>query len=48
LFGLYWGVFLAGIAMSLKGTVPAWIGVSLPNIVFFLTGVVIFVFTAER
>jgi lipopolysaccharide export LptBFGC system permease protein LptF len=48
LFAVYWGLFLGGIAMSLKGTAPPSIGVSLPNIVFFVIGVIIFIFTARR
>ncbi len=48
LFAMYWGLFLAGIAMSLRGTTPPSIGVSLPNIVFFAAGVIIFIFTARR
>ena len=48
LFAIYWGLFLGGIALSLKGTLPPWAGVSLPNIVFFVIGAVILVFTARR
>ncbi|MDP3790507.1 MAG: LptF/LptG family permease [Candidatus Omnitrophota bacterium] len=48
LFAMYWGVFLGGIAMSLRGTLPPSIGVSLPNFVFFVVGVVVFIFTARR
>jgi len=48
LFAVYWGAFLGGIAMSLRGVVPAFLGVSLPNIVFFVFGLVLFIFTARR
>ena len=48
LFAIYWGTFLGGIALSLKGTVPPFIGVSLPNIVFFVLGAILFIFTARR
>jgi lipopolysaccharide export system permease protein len=48
LFALYWGAFLGGVALSLKGSVPPFIGVSLPNIVFFFLGVFLFINTARR
>ncbi|MBI5123981.1 MAG: LptF/LptG family permease [Candidatus Omnitrophica bacterium] len=48
LFAMYWGVFLGGIAMALKGVSSPAFGVSLPNIVFFVVGVVLFIFTARR
>jgi len=48
LFAVYWGTFLGGIAMSLRGTVPALVGVSLPNVVFFIFGLVLFIHTARR
>jgi lipopolysaccharide export system permease protein len=48
LFAIYWGTFLGGIAMSLRGAVPALLGVSLPNAVFFLFGLVIFIHTSRR
>lgn len=48
LFALYWGLFLTGIALSLRGVVPSEVGVSLANIVFFIVGVVVFIFTARR
>ena len=48
LFALYWGLFLSGIAMSLRGVLSPAVGVSLPNIVFFVAGVIIFIFTARR
>lgn len=48
LFALYWGLFLGGIAVALKGAAPPSIGVSLPNIVFFVFGVIVFIFTARR
>lgn len=48
LFAVYWGFFLGGIAMSLKGVVPPFIGVTFPNIVFFIFGVIMFVHTARR
>jgi lipopolysaccharide export LptBFGC system permease protein LptF len=48
LFAVYWGTFLGGIAMSLRGAVPPVWGVSLPNIVFFIFGSVLFIHTARR
>ncbi len=48
LFAVYWGAFLGGIAMSLRGVVPALVGVSLPNAVFFIFGLVLFIHTAKR
>ena len=48
LFAVYWGAFLGGIAMSLRGTVQPLLGVSLPNMVFFLFGVILFIQTARR
>jgi len=48
LFAVYWGAFLGGVALALKGTVPPSIGVSLPNVVFFMLGTVLFIKTARR
>jgi len=48
LFLVYWGVLLGGTALSFKGTVPAWFGVWIANIVFGLLGGVLFIVTAHR
>ncbi|MDD5436129.1 MAG: LptF/LptG family permease [Candidatus Omnitrophica bacterium] len=48
LFAVYWGTFLGGIAMSLRGAVPPILGVSLPNAAFFVFGLVLFIHTARR
>ena len=48
LFAMYWGVFLAGIAMALRGAVSPQVGVSLANIVFFIFGIIVFIFTTRR
>lgn len=48
LFAVYWGAFLGGIAMSLRGAVPPVVGVSLPNVVFFFFGLGLFINTARR
>ena len=48
LFAIYWGAFLGGIAMSLRGVVLPIVGVSLPNAIFFIFGLVLFIHTARR
>ena len=48
IFAAYWGLFLIGVALSLKGTVKPLIGVSLPNVIFFVLGSVIFITTARK
>ncbi|MDD5428470.1 MAG: LptF/LptG family permease [Candidatus Omnitrophica bacterium] len=48
LFAVYWGAFLGGIAMSLRGVVTPLLGVSLPNIIFFIFGLILFIHTARR
>jgi lipopolysaccharide export system permease protein len=48
LFALYWGAFLGGVALALKGSMLPSVGVSLPNAVFLILGVIMFVYTARR
>ena len=48
LFAIYWGSFLGGVALALKGTFPPFIGVSFPNIIFLLFGIIAFIQTARR
>ncbi len=48
IFAVYWGLLLGGIALSLKGTLSPLIGTSLPNIVFFIIGLISFVITARK
>lgn len=48
LFAIYWGAFLGGVALALKGAVPPLIGVSLPNVLFFILGVILFINTSRR
>ena len=48
LFAVYWGAFLGGIALALQGTVSPFLGVTLPNMVFFILAVVMFVNTSRR
>lgn len=42
LFLMYWGIMLGGIACSIIGIVPAWIGVWSGNAVLFVIGVALF------
>jgi lipopolysaccharide export system permease protein len=48
IFAAYWGLFLAGVAMALQKTVSPLLGVSLPNVVFFILGIIIFIRTARK
>jgi len=48
LFAIYWALLLGGIAISLKGTVPPYIGVSLANIIFLVAGVLSFIYTTRK
>ena len=48
LFALYWGLLLGGIAISLKGTLPPSIGVSLANIIFLGAGITSFIYTTRK
>ena len=48
LFAIYWGTFLGGIAMSLRGAIMPLLGVSLPNMVFFIFGLALFIQTSRR
>ena len=48
IFAAYWGLFLAGVALALKGTISPLIGVSMPNVIFLVAGLVIFIYTARR
>lgn len=48
LFTLYWGAFLGGVALSLQGTLPPAVGVSIPNAAFLFLGVVLFIMTARK
>ena len=48
LFAVYWGFFLGGVALALKGSVPPFVAVSLPNIVFFFLGIIVFIQTSRR
>jgi LPS export ABC transporter permease LptF len=47
LFAVYWGLFLGGIALSLQGAVSPLMGTSLPNIIFFIFGLILFIYTAR-
>jgi len=48
IFAVYWGCLLGGVAMSLKGVMPPYLGVSLANIVFFVLGIISFMATSRR
>lgn len=48
IFAVYWGIFLGGIAVSLKGTISPVLGTSLGNIFFLVMGSAFFVHTARR
>ena len=48
LFAVYWALFLAGITVSLRGTIPPVAGVSLSNVIFLIVGVIYFIITARR
>lgn len=48
LFAVYWGAFLGGVALALQGAVPPFLAVSLPNVVFFIFGLGMFIHTARR
>ena len=48
LFAVYWGAFLGGVALALKGSISPLLGVTLPNAVFLVLGVGLFINTARR
>lgn len=48
LFAVYWGTFLGGVALSLQGAVPPFWGVSMPNVVFFIVGVALFINAGKK
>ena len=48
LFSIYWGTFLGGVALALKGSMPPLLAVSLPNMAFFVLGIALFVNTSRR
>lgn len=48
IFAVYYGGFLGGIALSLRGTLSPLAGVSLPNLVLFVFGILAFINTARR
>lgn len=48
IFAVYWGCLLGGVAMSLKGMAPPYLGVSLANIMFSVLGVLSFITTSRR
>jgi lipopolysaccharide export system permease protein len=48
LFAVYWGTFLGGVALALKGAMDPLIAVSLPNAVFLVLGMGLFISTSRR
>jgi lipopolysaccharide export system permease protein len=48
IFSVYWGCLLGGVAISLKGVTPPYLGVSLANIIFFVFGIASFITTSKR
>jgi len=42
LFIVYWGIMLGGVACSIRGVVPPWLGIWMANGVMFVVGVVLF------
>jgi len=42
LFGVYWGIFLAGIVGAENGRLAPWFGVWLANILMGLIGIILF------
>ncbi len=42
LFLVYWGIMLSGIAFSVRGIIPTWMGVWSADILLFILGVVMF------
>lgn len=48
IFAVYWGAFLGGVAAALQGVVSPFWGVSLPNMIFFMIGLVLFIQAGKR
>jgi lipopolysaccharide export system permease protein len=48
MFAVYWGAFLGGVALALKGSAPPFLAVSLPNISFFALGVALLINTSRK
>ena len=48
LFAIYWAFSLGGIALALKGTLPPFQAVSVPNLVFFVAGVISFIYSTRK
>lgn len=48
IFAIYWGLFLGGVALSLKGAAPPLVGTSLPNLIFLVFGLILFIMAARR
>ncbi|MFC1576657.1 LptF/LptG family permease [Candidatus Omnitrophota bacterium] len=48
LFLIYWGIMLGGVACSIRGIVPPWVGIWMANAVLFLIGIALFSRLARR
>jgi lipopolysaccharide export system permease protein len=48
LFAVYWGAFLSGVAVALKGAAPPLVAVSLPNAVFLVLGLWMFIDSSHK
>ena len=48
IFLIYWGLMLGGIALVMKKTLPVWLGVWSPNIVFIILAIILFIRGSKR
>ena len=47
-FLIYWGLMLGGVAFAIRKIVPPWLGVWLPNIIFGIISVILFIRVLKR
>ena len=48
LFGIYWAAFSGMIVIAATSRIPPVIAAALPNIVFFIIGLALFIWTARK
>lgn len=48
LFLIYWGIMLGGVACSIRGIMPAWVGIWMANAVMFFIGIVLFIKVSRK